>query len=63
MPIDRGMDKDVVHKYTMKYYTVIKKKNQNNAICSNMDGPRVCHTERSKSEKDKHDMILLIRGT
>ena len=28
MPIDRGMDKDVVHKYTMKYYTVIKKKNK-----------------------------------
>ena len=26
------------------------RKEQNNAICSNMDGPRDCHIERSKSE-------------
>ena len=24
----------------------------NNAICSNMDGPRDCHTERSKSDRE-----------
>ena len=30
--------------YTMEYYSAIKK-NENNAICSNMDGPRDCHTE------------------
>ena len=30
--------------YTMEYYSAIKRE-QNNAICSNMDGPRDCHTE------------------
>ena len=29
------------------------KKNQNNAICSNMDGPRDCHTEWSKSDRER----------
>ena len=29
------------------------KKEWNNAICSNMDGPRDCHTEWSKSEREK----------
>ena len=35
---------------------------QNNAICSNMDGPRDGHTEWSKSDKDKYHMISLICG-
>ena len=36
------------------------KKEQNNAICSDMDGPRDCHTEWSKSEKDKcHDIAYM----
>ena len=30
--------------HTMEYYSVIKKE-QNNAICSNMDGPRDYHTK------------------
>ena len=30
--------------YTMEYYSALKKEG-NNAICSNMDGPRDCHTE------------------
>ena len=29
--------------YTMEYYSAIKK--NNNAICSNMDGPRDYHTK------------------
>ena len=29
------------------------KKEWNNAICSNMGGPRDCHTEWSKSEREK----------
>ena len=29
------------------------KKEQNNAICSNMDGPRDCHTEWSKSDTER----------
>ena len=47
--------------YAMEYYSAIKKE-RNNAICSNMDGPRDCHTEWSKSDKDKYHMILLICG-
>ena len=43
MSIDRGMDKeDVVH---------IFKKVWNNAICSNMDGPRDCQWSKSDREK------------
>ena len=29
------------------------KKEWNNAICSNMDGPRDCHTECSKSDRER----------
>ena len=29
------------------------KKECNNAICSNMDGPRDYHTKQSQKEKDK----------
>ena len=29
------------------------KKKQNWVICSEVDGPRVCHTEWSKSEREK----------
>ena len=28
-------------------------KEWNNALCSNMDGPRDCHTEWSKSDRDR----------
>ena len=54
MSVDRGINKeDVVYTHThthththtkMEYYSAIKKE-QNNAICGNMDGPRDCHTE------------------
>ena len=33
--------------YTKEYYSAIKKE-QNNAICSNIDGPRDCHTQWSQ---------------
>ena len=29
------------------------KKKRNSVICSEVDGPRVCHTEGSKSEREK----------
>ena len=56
------MDKeDVVPIY--KGILLSHKKEQNNAICSNMDGPIDCHTEAvSQTEKDKYHMILLICG-
>ena len=39
----------------MGYYSAIKKEG-NNAIGSNMDGLRDCHTEGGKSWKDKYDI-------
>ena len=49
MSIDRGMDKeDVVHIYNG--ILLSHKIEQNNAICSNMDGPGDDHTKWSKSE-------------
>ena len=38
--------------YTMEYYSSIIKE-WNNAICSNIDGPRDCHTKWSKSERER----------
>ena len=38
--------------YKMEYYSAIKEE-QNNAICSNMDGPRDYHTEQSKSDRER----------
>ena len=35
----------------MEYYSA--KKEQNNAFCSYMDGPRDYHTEWSKSERER----------
>ena len=53
------MDKeDVVHIYNGILFS--QRKEQNNAICRDMDEPRDCHTEWSKSEKYK--LILFICG-
>ena len=43
--------KKMWHIYTMEYYSAIKKK-WNWVICSEVDRPRVCHTEWSKSERE-----------
>ena len=40
------------HTYTMEYYSAAKKE-WNNVICSNMDGPRDCHTEWRKSDRER----------
>ena len=45
------MDKDVAHIYSG--ILLSHKKKRNWAICSEVDGPRVCHTEWSKSEREK----------
>ena len=62
MSIDRGVDKeDVEHLYNGILFSHLKK--LNNAICSNMDGPRECHTEwKSQTEKEKYCMTSLIYG-
>ena len=36
------------------------RKEWNNAVCSNMDGPRDYHTKWSKSGKDRYDMISVM---
>ena len=53
------MDKDdVVHIYNR---ILAIKKEQNGAICSNMDRNRDYHTKRVR-EKDKYQTISLITG-
>ena len=57
MSIKRGMDKEGgVHVYSG--ILLSHKKEWNNAIGGNMDGPRDYHTKWSKS--DKYHMISLI---
>ena len=52
MSTDRGMDKeDVVHIYNGILLNL--KKEQNNAICNNMDGPRDYHIKWSKSHRER----------
>ena len=61
MSINRWMDKeDVVHMYNEIFLS--HKREQNNAICSNMDGPRDYHTKGSKSKREKqipYDIIYM----
>ena len=46
------MDKeDMVHTYNG---ILLSHKKEHNAICSNIDGPRDCHTEWSKSDTERH---------
>ena len=55
------MDKeDVVCVYINNEILFKHKKELNNAICSNMDGPRDYHTKWIKSEKDKYKCITYM---
>ena len=38
--------------YTMEYYSVVKR-NKIGVIRRDVDGPRVCHTEQSKSDRGR----------
>ena len=59
MSTDRGTDKeDVVHIYNGLLLS--HKKEQNSAICRDVDVPRDCHTDWSKTERDKYCVILLV---
>ena len=62
MSIDRRMHKeDVVHIY--KGILLSHKKEQNWVICRDVDGPRHCYTEWSKSEREhKYRTLTHIRG-
>ena len=50
MSIKRATDKEDVAIYTMEYYSATKKE-WNNVICSNMDGPRDYHTKYDRQWK------------
>ena len=51
MSSDRGLDKeDLVHMYSGMLLNHWKQ--WNNSICSNMDRPRECHTNWSKSDRE-----------
>ena len=52
MSINRCIKKDVVH--ICNGILISYKKEWNNAICSNVDGPRDCQTKWSKSDKDRY---------
>ena len=43
--------KKIGYIYTMEYYSTTKKKNW--IICKDVDGPKECYTEWSKSEREK----------
>ena len=51
MSINRGMDKDVIH--LNNGILLNHKKEWNKAICSNMDEPRDCYIEWSKSDRKR----------
>ena len=58
MSITRWMDKeDMVHIYNG--ILLSHKKDQNGVICRDVGTPRVCHTEWSKSEREKKNWILM----
>ena len=56
--VHRWMDKeDVVHRYTMEYYSAIKK--ERNAICSNMDATRDYHTKSERERQIPYDITYM----
>ena len=58
-PLCGWMDKeDVTHTYNG--ILLRHKKKRNWVICSEVDGPRVCHTEWSKSEREKQILYANI---
>ena len=61
MSLNREVDKeDVVHIYNA--ILLSHKKEWNNAICSDMDGPRDCYTKWSKSDRERqisYDMAYM----
>ena len=48
-----------IYTHTMQCYSAKEKNEIMCHNCSNMGGPRDCHTEWRKSEKDKYHMISL----
>ena len=63
MSISGGMDKeDVVHIYTMEYYSAIKKNEITQFTATWMDLEIIILSEVGQKEQDKYHMISLICG-
>ena len=63
MSIDREMDKeDVVHIYTMEYYSAIKKNEITQFTATWMDLEIIILSEVGQKEQDKYHMISLRCG-
>ena len=56
MPINRGMDKDMVHIYNEIFLS--HKKEQNWVILRDVHGYRDCHIELTKSEREKQTLYI-----
>ena len=50
------IEKKMWYIYTMAYYSAIKERNW--VICRDVDGPRQCHIEWSKSEREKQILCI-----
>ena len=67
MSINRWMDKrrcvmcTHTHTHTPTHNGILlgHKKEQNDAICSNMDGPTDCHTEWYKSDTERQTFVFV----
>ena len=63
MFIDRGMDKeDVVHVYTMEYYSAIKRNEIGSFVETWVDLETVIKSEVSYKEKNKYCILMHIYG-
>ena len=63
MPIDRGMGKeDVVHIYTVDYYSAIKTNESELFVVRWIDLESVMQSEVSQKEKNKYRMLTHIYG-
>ena len=47
-----------IHIHIVDYYSAVRKE-CNNAICGNINGPRDYHIKCSKSEKKNHDITCM----
>ena len=43
----------------MEYYSAVKKKKGNNAICSNMDASRYYHTKSERERQIPHEITYM----
>ena len=63
MSIDRGVDQEVVvHIYTMKYYSAIKRNEIPAFLATWMDLEIIMLSEVSHTMKHQHQMLSLTRG-